>query len=113
MSPFGSIRASPIGLGASWYQTTLPSASTPTSSPRFGGGCPATGEGAARLVTGNSVMPGAIFVGSLVTVNGGMSAGSAPVVNVTGSAVVVWPLAPVAVIVNAYGELARMPTAEI
>ena len=45
-------------------------------------------------------MPGAIFVGSLVTVNVGMSVGSEPVVNVTGSAVAVCPLASVAVIVN-------------
>ena len=64
----------------------LPSGSTPTRSPRFGGGWPATAAGAARFVIGKSVMPGAIFVGSLVTVNGGMSAGRAPVVNVTGSA---------------------------
>ena len=78
----------------------LPSASTPTRSPRFGAGCPATAAGAARFVTGKSVMPGAIFVGSLVTVNVGMSVGSAPVVNVTGSAVAVCPLASVAVTVN-------------
>ena len=61
---------------------------------------PRHGRGRGAFVTGKSVMPGAIFVGSLVTVNVGMSVGRAPVVNVTGSAVAVCPLASVAVTVN-------------
>ena len=66
----------------------------------MGGGWPATAAGAARLVIGNSVMPGAIWVGSLSTVRGGMPAGRAPVVNVTGAATALCPAASVAVTVN-------------
>ena len=50
----------------------------------------------ARLVIGKSVTPGAIWIGSLSTIRAGMSAGRAPVVNVTGSAAAVCPAASVA-----------------
>src|SRR3954447_19620393 len=78
MWPSASMRASPIALFARWYQTGVPVASTAIRYPRNGAVAPVLG-GSPRRVASNSVTPGDIRVGSLVTLRGGRSDGSAPV----------------------------------